>query len=275
MPLASSIPTQADRERMCAGGGLRRGRMLSLAAVVAVALLAPTLTLMPNSPKRKLLYLTHSAGFKHSVLPLSEQIVKEIGVRSGAFEATSTQDCSLINADHLKNYDALVFYTTGELPFSEAQKQAFLDFIKSGKGFVGVHSATDTFYQWPEYGQIIGGYFDQHPWHEDVNIEVLDPKHPAVRHLAPSFEIKDEIYQFKDFLKDKLHVLLKLDNRSVDLNAKNVKRPDQYFALSWTNQYGKGRIFYTALGHRDEVWQDSRFQEHLLNGIRWTTRDVK
>jgi type 1 glutamine amidotransferase len=224
--------------------------------------------------KRKILYLTHSAGFKHSCLPLSEQIMKEIGQKSEAFEVTATQDCGLINAENLKDYDALVFYTTGELPISEEQKQAFLSFIKGGKGFIGIHSATDTFYKWPEYGQIIGGYFDGHPWHQDVVINVEDPNHPAVRHLAPSFKIKDEIYQFKDFSKERVHVLLSLDNSSVDLNAKGVNRPDKYFANAWTNQYGKGRVFYTALGHREDVWQDARFQQHILNGILWAMKDL-
>ena len=102
------------------------------------------------------LYLTHSAGFKHDVLPLSQQILKQIGERTNAFETTATEDCSLQSREGLKKYDAVVFYTTGELPISDEQKTAFLDFIKSGKGFIGIHSATDTFYKWPEYGDLIG-----------------------------------------------------------------------------------------------------------------------
>ena len=130
------------------------------------------------------LYLTHSAGFKHEVLPLSQQIFKEIGERTRAFEVTATEDCSLLSREGLKKYDAVVFYTTGELPISDEQKAAFLDFIKSGKGFIGIHSATDTFYKWPEYGELIGGYFDQHPWHQDVTVAVEDQRHPATRHLG-------------------------------------------------------------------------------------------
>ncbi|HZM89032.1 MAG TPA: ThuA domain-containing protein, partial [Blastocatellia bacterium] len=96
------------------------------------------------------LYLTHSAGFKHQVLPLSQKIFKEIGEQTHAFELTATDDCSVLSREGLKRYDAVVFYTTGELPISDEQKAAFLDFIRSGKGFVGIHSATDTFYKWPE-----------------------------------------------------------------------------------------------------------------------------
>ncbi|HEX8186278.1 MAG TPA: ThuA domain-containing protein [Blastocatellia bacterium] len=219
--------------------------------------------------KRKVLYLTHSAGWKHDVLPLSEQMLKEIGERSGAFEVTATQDCSALTRDKLKQYSAVVFYTTGELPITDEQKAALLDFIKSGKGFVGIHSATDTFYKWPEYGELIGGYFDQHPWHQEVTVKVEDQNHPASRHLGKSFKMTDEIYQFKDFSRSRVHVLLSLNVNSVDLTKPNVHRTDKDFALAWWRNYGKGRVFYTALGHRPEVWQDERFQQHLLGGLRW------
>ncbi len=221
--------------------------------------------------KHKVLYLTHSAGFKHDVLPLSEQILAQIGERSGEFEVTATGDCSVLSREGLKPYDVVVFYTTGELPISDEQKAAFLNFIKSGKGFIGIHSATDTFYKWPEYGEMIGGYFDQHPWHQEVTIKVEDRKHPSTSHLGESFKITDEIYQFKDFSRSRVHVLLSLDPDSVDLNAKNVHRTDKDFATAWCRDYGRGRVFYTALGHRPEVWQDERFQKHLLGALRWVT----
>ncbi|HXG65249.1 MAG TPA: ThuA domain-containing protein [Blastocatellia bacterium] len=222
-----------------------------------------------EAAKRKVLYLTYSAGFKHQVLPLSEQIFKEIGEKSGAYEATVTQDCSVISREGLKPYSAVVFYTTGELPISAEQKAAFLDFIKSGKGLVGIHSATDTFYQWPEYGEIIGGYFDGHPWHQEVTVKVENKNHPATKHLGESFKITDEIYQFKNYSRDRVKVLLTLDTSSVDLTKKGVKRTDGDFALAWYRPYGQGRVFYTALGHRPEVWQDERFQQHLLGGLLW------
>jgi uncharacterized protein len=219
--------------------------------------------------KRKVLYITHSAGFKHQVLPVSEQVFKELGQRSGAYEATVTQDLSVISKEGLKPFDVVVFYTTGELPISDEQKKAFMEFIKSGKGFVGIHSATDTFYKWPEYGEMIGGYFDQHPWHKEVGVKVEDRKHPATKHLGSSFMITDEIYQHKNFSRANVQVLLSLDVSTVDLNAKNVHRTDKDFALAWCRKWGKGRVFYTALGHRPEVWNDERFQNHLLGALRW------
>ncbi len=209
------------------------------------------------------------------MLPFSESILRGLGEQSRAFETTISRDASLISHDGLKDFDAVVFYTTGELRFSAAQKQAFLDFVRMGKGFIGIHSATDTLYNWPEYGDLIGAYFDGHPWHQEVVINTVDPAHAATRHLAPSFRITDEIYQFRNFSPDKVHALLLLDNGSVDLNAPGVNRPDRYFALAWTRQYGSGRVFHTALGHREEVWRDMRFQQHLLNGIRWTLGDMR
>jgi len=225
-----------------------------------------------TTAKQKVLYLTHSAGFKHAVLPQSEQILKEIGETSGLFDVTATQDCSLISRDGLKRFDAVVFYTTGELPMSEDQKSAFLDFIKSGKGFVGIHSATDTFYKWAEYGELIGGYFDGHPWHQEVGVKVESRDHPATRHLGESFEITDEIYQFKNFSRAHVNVLLSLDPDSVDLKKQGVRRADRDFALAWWREYERGRVFYTALGHQPEVWKDDRFQKLLLGGLRWAMK---
>ena len=151
--------------------------LISFAALLAFALVSVNsrqTSANASVKKRKVLYLTHSAGFKHAVLPESEKVFKELGEKSGAFEVVATQDCSLLNKEALKQFDVVVFYTTGELPISDEQKQDFMAFIKSGKGFIGIHSATDTFYKWAEYGDMIGGYFDQHPWHQEVTVKVED-----------------------------------------------------------------------------------------------------
>ena len=164
-----------------------------------------------------------------------------------------------------------MFYTTGELPITDQQKADLQAFVEGGKGFVGIHSATDTFYKWPWYGTMIGGYFDGHPWTQKVTIKVEDPKNPSTKHLGASFEIDDEIYQFKEWSRSNVHVLMTLDTTSVDMTKKGVKRTDNDFAIAWTRTQGKGRVFYTALGHRPEVWDDARFQQHLVEGIRWAT----
>jgi type 1 glutamine amidotransferase len=250
---------------------MSKALVLGAAGLALLFCVAPPTQPGPSTAQArpKVLYLTQSAGFKHAVLPLSEQILTEIGRASGAFDATVTQDSAQINAANLATYDAVVFYTTGELPMDDAQKQALMAFVKGGKGFVGVHSATDTFYQWPEYGELIGGFFNDHPWHQEVTIRVEDTTSPATRHLPPQFALNEEIYQFRDWSRDKVHVLLSLDPTSVDLTGPKVKRTDKDFALAWTREFEKGRVFYTALGHEPAVWQDVRFQQHLLGGIRW------
>jgi type 1 glutamine amidotransferase len=242
--------------------------MKFICAVVTASVLAAA---TGQSETPRVLYLTHSAGFKHDVLPTSEQIMRELGKSSGAFEATVTQDCALISEASLKPHAAVIFFTTGELPLDEAQKKALVEFVRSGRGFVGIHSATDTFYKWPEYLELIGGYFDGHPWHQEVTVRVEDKAHPATVHLPASFTINDEIYQFRDWSRDRVRVLLSLDPASIDLTKKGVKRADKDFAVAWTREFGKGRMFYTALGHEAAVWSDPRFQQHLVGGIQWAT----
>jgi type 1 glutamine amidotransferase len=230
-----------------------------------------------NKPraKKRLLVITQSKGFQHACvkrkdgdLSLVEKTLIELGNKTGDWEAVCTQDSrEAITGENLKNFDAVFFYTTGELPISDVQKADLLAFIRGGKGFAGSHSATDTFYKWKEYGDLIGAYFDGHPWHQKINVIVEDKKNPATKGLGDSFEITDEIYQFKGpYSRNKLHVLMRLDMSSV---TKPGKRGDQDNALAWTHEYGKGRVFYTALGHRDEVWRDPRFQQHIIGGLRY------
>ena len=217
----------------------------------------------------RILYVTHSAGYRHEVIPFSQAILKQLGDNSGIFEVAATEEFSEFTTDNLRRYAAVMFFTTGELPMSDAQKSALLDFVRSGRGFLGVHSATDTFYTWPDYLKLIGGYFDQHPWHQTVRIEVADPTDPLVSFLGASLQIEDEIYQIGDFDDRGSHVLLRLDETSVDLTRDNVHRRPYGWPLAWTRAYGQGRVFYTALGHGEAVWRDPRYQRLLLNAILW------
>lgn len=249
--------------------GVMRPPAALLISVMLALPFVPSTMAAPRPAAKRLLYLTHTAGYRHDVVPLSKEIVPQLGRASGLFEATVTEDVSLLSAEGLRPFDAVLCFTTGELPVSDGQKQALLDFVAAGGGFAGVHSATDTFYKWPAYGELIGGYFNDHPWHQEVTIRVEDRAHPAARHLGSSFRMYDEIYQFKDWSRDRVHVLLSLDVSSVDLTRPNVHRTDKDFALAWTREHGQGRVFYTALGHEPEVWRDERFQQHLIGGLRW------
>jgi type 1 glutamine amidotransferase len=229
---------------------------------------APSSTPPPTPSSRRLLYVTTSAGFRHDVLPLSQQVLRDIGSRAG-FDTVATEDVAMITRDNLAHFDAIAFFTSGELPMNDDQKAALLDFVRNGKGFVGIHSATDTFYTWPDYGLLIGAIFDGHPWHQEVTIRVEDQAHPATRSLPATWRLNDEIYQFRNWSRADVHVLLSLDTASVDLHADGVRRSDGDFALTWTRNEGRGRVFYTALGHEPGVWQDSRFQQLLAGGIGW------
>jgi uncharacterized protein len=235
--------------------------------IVALALAAPP---SRAAPRDQVLYLTHSAGFRHDVLPLSQEILGNLGESGAAFAVTATDDIAALAPEKLRGYAAVIFYTTGELPMSEDEKAGLLDFVRSGHGFVGVHSATDTFYEWPGYLDLIGGYFNGHPWHQPVKVTVADPSSPLVAFLGTSFEIADEIYQISDFDARGSHVLLRLDPASVDLANGNVRRRFYGWPLAWTRSYGAGRVFYTALGHDAAVWRDPRFQRLLLNGVLWS-----
>src|SRR5262249_40351433 len=122
-------------------------------------------------PLERILYFTYSAGYRHEVIPFSKTILAQLGRHSGVFEITVTEDMSEFSTENLKRYAAVIFYTTGEPPIRDAEKTALLNFVRSGHGFLGVHSAADTFYSWPDYLDLIGGYFNGHPWHQAVTIE--------------------------------------------------------------------------------------------------------
>jgi type 1 glutamine amidotransferase len=242
-----------------------------------IALLGSAAAIRPlgaraERPLERLLYFTYSAGYRHDVIPFSREILTQLGRNSGAFEVTATEDISELSTENLGRYAAVMFYTTGELPFSGAQKTALLDFVRSGRGFLGVHSATDTFYTWPDYLDLVGGYFNGHPWHQAVTIEVVDPGDPVVAFLGNSLPFEDEIYQISDFDYRGSRVLLRLDPSSVDLGKTGVHRRFYGWPLAWKRFYGQGRVFYTALGHEASVWQDPRYQRILTNAILWSMR---
>ena len=242
-----------------------------------IALLGSAAAIRPlcaraERPLERMLYFTYSAGYPHEVIALSKAILIQLGRDSGAFEVTATEDISEFSTENLKRYAAVVFYTTGELPMSGSEKIALLNFVRSGRGFLGVHSAADTFYTWPDYLDLVGGYFNGHPWRQAVTIEVVDPGDPLVAFLGNLLQIEDEIYQISDFDYRGSHVLLRLDQSSVELSKTGVHQRFYGWPLTWTRSYGQGRVFYTALGHEASVWQDPRYQRLLSNAILWSMR---
>jgi hypothetical protein len=153
----------------------------------------------------------------------------------------------------------------------EQKKRDFISFIHDdGKGFIGVHSATITFTNWPEYGEMIGGYFNEHPWGVfQAPIIVEDAKFPGISEWPAEFTITDEIYQMKNFSRENCRVLMRLDASKLDLNNPRVHRTDHDFAVAWAKTYGKGRVYYSTLGHVSENWDNPKFQKMWAEAIKW------
>jgi uncharacterized protein len=250
-----------------------RGGVLAALAVATLGLVAG----QARSAAPRLLMVTHSAGYEHEVVrrsgagpSLVERVVTELGRRSGRFDVTSVHtaaDVAGLTIATVRGHQAFLFFTTGELPMAPPVRAALFQRVREGAGFVGVHSATDTWFAVPEYRRLIGGVFDGHPWHQRVRVVVEDRTHPATRHLGPTLEIDDEIYQFRDWSRNDVQVLLRLDPRSVD--AGRGRRADGDYALAWSRREGEGRVVYTALGHEPAVWADERFRAHLLAAVEW------
>lgn len=232
------------------------------------------LLMAPDALAKRVLFLTHSAGFRHDSIVAAIRSLQQIAARTGVLEIVATEDVGQIDAASLRGYDAVFFFTSGELALSAQQKRDLLEFVRAGKGFGGAHSATDTLYTWEEYGDLIGGYFDGHPWVHEVRIDVEDTAFPGMQRLGESFRMVEEIYQHRNFSRENVRVLMTLDTRSVDLKAAGVNRTDGDFALTWCRRYGNGRVFYTALGHFDETWLDARFQQVLEGALLWLTGEV-
>ncbi len=153
----------------------------------------------------------------------------------------------------------------------DQQKADFLAFIHDdGKGFIGVHSAAITFTRWPQYGEMIGGYYDEHPWGTfNAPLIVEDPDFPGMAQWPRAFSIRDEIYQIKNFSRNDRRVLLRLDASKLDLKNPRVHRTDNDFAVAWAKMYGKGRVYYSTLGHVEENWDNPQFQKMFTEAIKW------
>ena len=244
-----------------------------------VVLAASSAAQNAQQPKR-LLLIGEEKGYRHEAVSHALATIERLGRETGLWRTTIRTDSEALtkkkleyNAKNLNDFDAVMFYTGGELEMTAEQKAALLSFVHDdGRGFVGVHSATITFTAWPEYGEMIGGYFDEHPWGTfDAPIVVEDPAFPGMRQWPESFVWKDEIYQLKDFSRDKVRVLMRLDASKLDLGNPRVHRKDRDFAVTWAKAYGKGRVFYSNLGHIEGNWDDPKMQEMFVEAIKWAT----
>ena len=240
----------------------------------------------PPAPHAKPTHLKHvlvvsqTKGFEHDSISAAMAAVYNMGFESGLWDTELRTDTELLtkkdlgkNAKNLTYFDVLIFAsTTGELEMDDSQKADMLSFIHDdGKGFVGIHAALDTNYKWPEYGEMIGGWFDQHPWMTfQAPILTEDSDFPATRHFPKAFVKFDEIYQPKEWSRDKVNVLLSLDPAKLDYtNNPRIHRTDHDFPVAWSKMYGKGRVFYSTLGHTEESWQDPDIRKMYFEAIKW------
>jgi len=189
---------------------------------------------------------------------------------TGAYAQGGARQARGKNLDY---FDAVVFYTNGELDLDDEQKQALLDFVAvDGKGFVGIHTAAATAYDWPEYGAMLGGVFDNHPWMiADARVIVERPEFAAMRPFANGMTLRDEHYQMRSgiYSRNDVDVLMRLDPASVDLANPMVHRSDADFPVAWIRDYGAGRVFYSGLGHTDASWDDPRIRAMMREAITW------
>ncbi|MBM3737505.1 MAG: ThuA domain-containing protein [Acidobacteria bacterium] len=248
-------------------------RILLVTAVILAAIPASA------QKRKKLLAIGQVKGFHHDATSHGLATIWKLGQETGIWDTYIRTDTDLLtkkklggNAKNLDFFDAVLFYTTGELDLDASQKADLLSFVREdGKGFVGVHSAIDTFYKWPEYGEMTGGYFDLHPWNQfQAPVIVEDPDNPIVKHFPKAFSIMDEIYQVKDFSRDRVRVLMSLDASRIDLANKNVRRTDKDFAVAWIRNYGKGRVFYSTFGHREDSWNRPDVQKMWIEAVKWS-----
>lgn len=175
---------------------------------------------------------------------------------------------------NLSFFDAIVFYTNGDTRLSDAQKEDFLEFIRSGKGFIGIHTATATGVYWPEYGAMIGGYFDNHPWGVTEAPLILErPDFPGLSGFVANPLVRDEFYQMTGapYSREDTDVLARLDTSNLDLTNPQVHRTDGDFPQVWIRNFGEGRVFYSALGHPDAAWDDPRVQTLYVEAMKWVT----
>jgi type 1 glutamine amidotransferase len=209
----------------------------------------------------------------------SDRYRRTTGEKGKPGEEVTRAQCGRINADTLKNFDVVLFFTTGkpkgdQFPpaLTDEEEKQLGDWVKAGGAFAGTHCATDTLYTTP-YGELIGALFQTHPAQQKIRLKVEDPKHPAAKGFSDGMDYYDEWYIFREapYSRDKLHIILSMEPDSF---KPNYVRKDNDYAISWCHDVGKGKVFYTSMGHRRETWRDPRFQESLVGGLKWALGQV-
>jgi type 1 glutamine amidotransferase len=275
---------------------LRQGVVLAIAGLLVCAVSAQTPASRPAAPRKHVLaWADVRNGYQHDSISHAVATIEQLGYRSGAYDTLIRTDSQPITkhpitfkvgtgiatgeqflARNLDYFDAIFFFGVREIDLTPEQKTDLLAFIKDdGKGFVAAHSASTGFFSWPEFGEMLGGRFDEHPWEVvDAPVVVEDPGFPAMKDFPPRVVLNDEHYQLKDWSRQTVRVLARLEVNGLDLHAPLVHRTDGDFPVAWAKTYGKGRVFYSTLGHAAESWDNPVIQHMYFEGMRWALRLV-
>ncbi|MBL8067076.1 MAG: ThuA domain-containing protein [Armatimonadetes bacterium] len=226
-------------------------------------MLAAAFIAIAFAPKPAILVFSKTAGYRHESIPDGIAAIQKLGKQNN-FAVEATEDSSQINQSNLKNYRAVVFLsTTGDI-LDLTQQTDFRSYVESGGGFVGIHAAADTEYDWPWYGRLVGAWFKSHPAIQPAAVKILDAGHPSTAHLPKTWARTDEWYDYRAL--PETQILAKLDPASYQGHTMGDDHP-----IVWCHMVGKGRSWYTGMGHTKESYADPMFQKHLLGGILWAT----
>ena len=237
-----------------------------LAVLVAITCLTISCS-KKRSGKPKILVFTKTADFVHASIPKGVAALQKLGVQNG-FDVDTTSNAANFTDDTLKNYSAVIFLSTTGNVLNHLQEIAFERYIQSGGGFVGIHAATDTEYDWGWYGRLVGAYFDSHPRPQTAKFIIKDKSIEATSFFTDTiWQHTDELYNFKKINPD-IKVLITIDESSYEGGTNGSFHP-----MSWYHDYDGGRAFYTELGHTDETYSDSTYLKHLLGGIKYSIGD--
>jgi cytochrome c len=240
----------------------RGGRLLTV-LLAAAAFAGSMEDAAPGPPSRRILVFSKTLGFRHDSIPNGIAAIRQLGAENG-FAVDATEESDRFDDAQLSAYDAVVFLSTTGDVLNDVEQAAFERYIRKGRGFVGIHSATDTEYGWPWYGELVGAYFAGHPAIQSTVVRVTDRVHPSTRSLPERWTRVDEWYNFSANPRERVHVLATVDESSYSGGQMGPDHP-----IAWCQFVQGGRSWYTAMGHTGESYSERHFLDHLLGGIEF------
>ena len=237
-------------------------------------------TIEAPAKKHQILCFSKPYGFRHDSIPTGETMLSVMAKKTGLFEVTFSDDVANFKPENIKKFDAICFNNNTQIQDGLQDvtlRESLISYVKNGGGIFAIHAATDG--GWPEYTEMIGGNFDGHPWGAGGTWGLAneDPKHPIVKDVygGKNFELKDELYQYKDYDRSKVRVLLALDTENEKTKTRQGKRADNDYALVWLKEYGKGRVFVSALGHNKEIFYHPEILKMWVEGFRFVLGETE